>query len=253
METLQLVLFTLIWTGFWVLPLRPLSPATEVVIGLIPFCAFGLRVFTGFFETVPPGDQIGDYVRPITDWVNGAGGPSYQLVLDGTVALGLVWFAQAFHIPLRSRIATAWIFPAVATASIATDSITGLSLPEYLAATLPTPILALVLALLLSALVWWTPGPHTLNTRRYAGLAIIGLIPSATILLVLVTPLIINVSPDQLAPVKSLLSLGAGSLTALLGYLLNPFQATRSRLLFALVVGVSVGAVSALHLSDAVR
>ena len=69
----------------------------------------------------------------------------------------------------------------------------------------------------------------------------------------LVTPLIINVSPDQLAPVKSLLSLGAGSLTALLGYLLNPFQATRSRLLFALVVGVSVGAVSALHLSDVVR
>ena len=68
-----------------------------------------------------------------------------------------------------------------------------------------------------------------------------------------VTPLIINVSPDQLAPVKSLLSLGAGSLTALLGYLFNPFQATRSRLLFALVVGVSVGAVSALHLSDAVR
>ena len=41
---------------------------------------------------------------------------------------------------------------------------------------------------------------------------------------VLVTPLIINVSPDQLGPVKSLLSLGAGSLTALLGYLLNPFS-----------------------------
>ena len=250
METLQLVLFTLIWTGFWVLPLRPLSPTTEVVTGLIPFCAFGLRVFAGFFETVPPGDQIGDYVRPITDWVNGTGVPSYQLVLDGTVALGLVWFVQAFHIPLRSRLATAWIFPAIATLSIATKSMTGLSLPDYLTATLPTPILALILALLLSALLWWTPGPHTLNTRQRAGLAIIGLIPTATILLMLITPIFINVSPDQLAPVKSLLSLGVGSLTALLGYLLNPFQATRSRLLFALVVGVSVGAISALHLSD---
>ena len=251
METLQLVLFTLIWTGFWVLPLRPLSPATEVVIGLIPFCAFGLRVFTGFFETVPPGDQIGDYVRPITDWVNGAGGPSYQLVLDGTVALGLVWFARHSIFPYAAA-SSAWIFPAIATASIAIDSITGLSLPES-CSHVATPILALVLALLLSALVWWAPGPHTFNTRRYAGLAIIGLIPSATIFLLLVTPLIINVSPDQLAPVKSLLSLGAGSLTALLGYFLNPFQATRSRLLFALVVGVSVGAVSALHLSYVVR
>jgi len=44
-------------------------------------------------------------------------------------------------------------------------------------------------------------------------------------------------------------TLGAGSITALIGYHVNPFRANRSRLLFALVVGVSVGAVGALYFS----
>jgi len=249
MDTLHLVFFTVIWTGIWVLPLKPLPPILELAAGLIPFCAFGLRVFAGFFTTVPPGDPIQSYVKPITDWVNGAGYPSYQSVLDATVAIGLIWFAQAFHIPWRSRFATAWIFSVVAAASIAVHSMTGLPFPEYLATRLPTPIIAFFLSLIISSLLWWTPGPHTSTTRRRAVYAIIGLIPSATIFLILITPLFIHVSPYQLAQAKSLLSLGVGSLTALLGYNLNPFRETRSRLLFSLVVGVSVGAVGGLHLS----
>ena len=191
-----------------------------------------------FFTTVPHGDPVGDCVRPLTDWVNGAGNPSYQLVLDGTVAVGLLWFAGAFHIPRRSRLATAWVLPAIATASIATDTITGLPLQEYLATKVPTPILALALALLLSAILWWTPGPHSTATCRSAAIALISIIPMAVIILILVTPLVIRVSPNQQAQARSLLTLGAGSITALIGYHVNPFRANRSRLLFALVVGV---------------
>ncbi|MDO7714737.1 MAG: hypothetical protein MUP93_07655, partial [Pirellulales bacterium] len=150
METVQLILFTVIWTGIWAFPLKPLPRTFELIAGLIPFCAFGLRVFAGFFVTVPHGDPVGDCVRPLTDWVLGAGSPSYQLVLDGTIAVGLLWFAQAFHIPWHSRLATSWIFPAVAAASIATFPLTGLPLQEYLANKVPTPVLALALALVLS-------------------------------------------------------------------------------------------------------
>ena len=249
METLQLIIFTTLWTTIWILPLKPLPRVLEIVAGLLPFCAFGLRVFAGFFTTVPHGDPVGDCVRPLTDWVNGAGNPSYQLVLDGTVAVGLLWFAGAFHIPRRSRLATAWVLPAIATASIATDTITGLPLQEYLATKVPTPILALALALLLSAILWWTPGPHSTATRRSAAIALISIIPMAVIILILVTPLVIRVSPNQQAQARSLLTLGAGSITALIGYHVNPFRANRSRLLFALVVGVSVGAVGALYFS----
>ncbi len=249
METIQLILFTTLWTGIWVLPLKPLPRALEIMAGLLPFCAFGLRVFAGFFATVPHGDPIGDCVRPLTDWVSGAGNPSYQLVLDCTVAIGLLWFAEAFHIPRRSRLATAWVIPAVATVSITTVATTGLPLQEYLATKVPAPVLALALALVLSAILWWTPGPHSTATRRSAAIALISIIPIAVILLVLVTPLVLRVSPNQQAQARSLLTLGAGSITALIAYQVNSFRANRSRLLFALVVGVSVGAIAALHFS----
>ena len=249
METVQLILFTVIWICIWVFPLKPLPRTFEIIAGLIPFCAFSLRVFAGFFVTVPHGDPVGDCVRPLTDWVLGAGSPSYQLVLDGTIAVGLLWFAQAFHIPWHSRLATSWIFAAVAAASIATLSLTGLPLQEYIATKVPTPVLALALALVLSAILWWTPGPHSIATRRTAAIALISIIPIAVIILVLVTPFIVSVPHDQQAQARSLLTLGTGSISAFVGYQFNPFQANRSRLLFALVVGVAVGAVGALYFS----
>lgn len=171
------------------------------------------------------------------------------MVLDGTVAIGLVWFARAFHIPWQSRLATAWILPAVAAASITTLAVTGLPLQEYLASIVPAPILALALALLLSAVLRWSPGPHSTATRRSAAIALICIIPIAVIVVVLLTPLAIIAPQDQLAQARSLLTLGAGSLTALIGYQLNPFRTNRSRLLFALVVGVSVGAIGELYAS----
>lgn len=50
METLRLILFTTLWTGFWIFPLKPLPRALELVAGLLPFCTFGLRVFAGFLQ-----------------------------------------------------------------------------------------------------------------------------------------------------------------------------------------------------------
>jgi hypothetical protein len=42
-----------------------------------------------------------------------------QWVLDVTVAIGLVWFALNANIPRRWRLATIWVMPAVALASLA--------------------------------------------------------------------------------------------------------------------------------------
>ena len=248
MEIIHLVCFTVIWTITWVIPLKPLPRALEVATGIFPFGAFGLRVFAGFFAGVPHGDPIGDYARPLTDWVNGTGNPPYQLVLDTTVALGLLWFAATFHIPWRSRIATAWVLPAVAALSIASLLAENLSLQDYLATRLPAPALALTLSLALGVIMRWTPGPHTTTTRQAAAITMIIIIPVATFFLALLTPVITYMPPSQQAQVRSLLTLGAGFVTAAVGYRFNPFTASRSRLLFALVVGASAGATGSLYL-----
>ena len=58
-------------------------------------------------------------VAPLVDWINGvSGGVPFQWVLDGTVAIGLVWFASIANIPRRRRLATIWVMPAVALASL---------------------------------------------------------------------------------------------------------------------------------------
>jgi len=43
----------------------------------------------------------------------------FQWVLDVTVAIGLVWLASIANIPRRWRLATIWVMPAVALASLA--------------------------------------------------------------------------------------------------------------------------------------
>jgi hypothetical protein len=45
METSRLLLFTTLWTAIWAAPLPKLSRRVELVAGLIPFVALGLRVF----------------------------------------------------------------------------------------------------------------------------------------------------------------------------------------------------------------
>ena len=130
METVRLLLFTTLWTAIWAAPLTKLSRRVELVAGLIPFVAFGLRVFAACFIGVPPDDRVRRRVAPLVDWVNGdwvngASGSGllstvpFQWVLDVTVAIGLVWFASIADIPRRVRLATIWVMPAVALTSLA--------------------------------------------------------------------------------------------------------------------------------------
>ena len=120
METFRLALFTTLWTAIWAAPLPKLSRRVELIAGLIPFAAFGLRVFGACFIGVSADDGVRMAVAPLVDWINGAtGAVPFQWVLDITVAIGLVWFASIARIPRCWRLATIWVMPAVAFASLA--------------------------------------------------------------------------------------------------------------------------------------
>jgi hypothetical protein len=119
METFRLVFFTTMWTAIWAAPLPKLSRRVELIAGLIPFAAFGLRVFAACFIGVPADDPVRMTVAPLVDWVNGdSGWVPFQWVLDITVAIGLVWLASIGNIPRRWRLAMIWVMPAVAVASL---------------------------------------------------------------------------------------------------------------------------------------
>ena len=120
METLRLVCFTTLWTAIWAAPLPKLSRRVELVAGLIPFAAFGLRVFGSCFIGVPADDPVRMAVAPLVDWINGLSGMvPFQWVLDITVAIGLVWLASIANISRQRRLATIWVMPAVALTSLA--------------------------------------------------------------------------------------------------------------------------------------
>jgi hypothetical protein len=120
METLRLVCFTTLWTAIWAAPLPKLSRRVELVAGLIPFAAFGLRVFGSCFIGVPADDPVRMAVAPLVDWINGVSGMvPFQWVLDITVAIGLVWLASIANISRQRRLATIWVMPAVALTSLA--------------------------------------------------------------------------------------------------------------------------------------
>ena len=133
MDTARLLLFTTLWTAIWAAPLPTLSKRVELVAGLIPFAAFGLRVFAACFIGVPADDPVKRAVAPLVDWVNEeAGVIPYQCVLDVTVAIGLVWFASIAGVSRRRRLATIWVMPAVALASLASEHFAGLPLERLL-------------------------------------------------------------------------------------------------------------------------
>jgi hypothetical protein len=120
MEPLRLLMFTTLWTAIWAAPLPKLSHGVELVAGLIPFAAFGLRVFGACFIGVPADDPVRMAVAPLVDWINGVYGLiPFQWMLDITVAIGLVWLASIANIPRRWRLATIWVMPAVALTSLA--------------------------------------------------------------------------------------------------------------------------------------
>lgn len=246
METARLLLFVTLWTVIWAAPLPRLSRRGELAAGLIPFVAFGLRVFAGFFVGVPADDPMRIAVRPVLDWVNDTSHAlPYQWVLDGTVAIGLIWLTSAFDIPRVSRLATIWIMPVVAIASIASVQLTGLPLERVQVARIPAPLVGLAAGGIIGGIIAWTPGPLEPLLRRKAACAAIVIAPLATAIGGMLLGFSTTRAGGEASAVESVIALATGSTAGVAALLIVRFQSLRSRLLFALAVGVAVGAIVA--------
>lgn len=246
-DTSRLILFTLVWTVVWMAPLPRLGRWAELLAGLIPFVAFGLRVFAGFFVGVPEDDPVRSAVSHLLDWINGqAGFPPYAWVLDATVTLGLVWLAAVFDIPRRSRIATAWMMPAVAVLAWWSLWATGLRIERLLSLRLPAPILALAAGSSIGAVIRWTPSPIPVEIRRRAAVVAIVTVPLAVAAGVVVLRLTGSPPPEHASQADSITALATGAGAALAGLILGGFERPRSRWLFAMAVGVAAGAAISL-------
>ena len=247
-DTARLILFTLVWTAVWVAPLPRLGRWAELVTGLVPFTAFGLRVFAGFFVGVPAEDPVRSAVSPLLDWINGrAGFPPYAWLLDATIALGLVWLASAFDIPRRSRLATAWIMPAVAVLALVSLGVYGLPIERFLAASIPEPFLGLVAGSIIGAVIRWTPSPIPEDLRRRAAVVAILTVPAMVAVGTGALRLISGLPPEQASQSESIVALVSGASAGLIGWAWGGFERPRSRFLFAMAIGVAAGAVVALY------
>jgi hypothetical protein len=247
-DTARLILFTLVWTAVWVARLPRLGRWAELVAGLVPFTAFGLRVFAGFFVGVPDEDPIRSAVSPLLDWINGrAGFPPYAWVLDTTITLGLAWLASAFDIPRRSRIATAWIVPAVAVLALVSLGVYGLPIERFLTASIPGPFLGLASGSIIGSVIRWTPSPIPEDLRRRAAVVAILTVPTLVVVGTGALRLISGLPPEHASQTESIVALLAGAGAALAGWAWGGFVRPRSRFLFAMAVGVAAGAVVALY------
>jgi hypothetical protein len=244
----RLILFTLLWTAVWVAPLPRLGRWAELAAGLVPFVAFGLRVFAGFFVGVPDEDPVRSAVSPLLTWINGrAGMPPYAWVLDATIVLGLVWLASAFDIPRRSRIATAWIMPAVAVLALVSLGVYGLPIERFLAASIPAPLLGLAAGGAIGAVIRWTPSPISEDLRRRAAGVAILTVPSLVVIGTEALRLTSGLPPEHASQAEAIVALVAGATAGVAGWTGCSFERPRSRWLFAMSVAVAAGAVMALY------
>jgi hypothetical protein len=244
MDQLHLVVFTSLWTAIWVAPLPKLSQRAELFAGLIPFAAFGLRVFAGFFGDVPDTDPIKAAAQPLLAWINGRPGfVPYQVFLDATVALGLVWLASAFDIPRRSRLATAGIMPATAVVSLLSWQLTGEPPEQLLVQRLPAVLLGFATGAAIAAIIRFTPSPLTVDQRRHAAVVALAAVPTTIAVARGLLALAGNLPPGRAAQIVSITSLLTGLTAGLTSYRWGGFNCIRSRLLFAMGVGVTAGAI----------
>ena len=244
MDPLHLVVFTTLWTAIWVAALPKLSRRAELFAGLIPFATFGLRVFAGFFSDVPDTDPVKAAVQPLLAWVNGqAGIVPFQVFLDATVALGLVWLASAFDIPRQSRLATAGIMPATAAVSLLSWQLTGEPPEQLLARRLPAGLLGFAAGAAIAAVIRFTPSPLAADRRRHAAVVALTVVPATVAIARGLLAIAGNLPPGRTAQIVSVTSLVSGITAGLAGYRWGGFIRGRSRLLFAMAVGVTAGAI----------
>jgi hypothetical protein len=247
-DTARLILFTLVWIAVWVAPLPRFGGWAELVAGLVPFTAFGLRVFAGFFVGVPDNDPVRSAVSPLLDWINGkAGFPPYAWVLDATIAVGLVWLASAFDIPRRSRTATAWIMAVVAVPALFSIKAYGLPIERLLAASIPAQLLGLAAGGAIGAVIRWTPSSLSDDLRRRAAVVAILTVPALVVVGTGALRLISALPPEHASQAKSIVALVFGANAGLVGWAWGGFDRPRSRFLFAMTVGVAAGAVISLY------
>lgn len=248
LDTIRLTAFPIIWTAVWVLPLPRLKVKTELLAGLIPFAAFGLRVFAGFFVDVPDEDAVRVAVSPLLDWINGEiRFLPYLWVLDATIALGLIWLASAFDIPRRTRIATAWIMPTVALFGVASLQISRLPLERFLAARIPSLVLACATGGIIGGVMYWTPSPIPEALRRRAAVVSILSIPAFVAMASGALQLVSDWLPEHASQAESVVALATGTSAALAALCFGGFDRPRSRFLFSMTLGVAAGAVVALY------
>ena len=244
MDPLHLVVFTTLWTAIWVAALPKLSRRAELFAGLIPFATFGLRVFAGFFSDVPDTDPVKTAVQPLLAWVNGqAGIVPFQVFLDATVALGLVWLASAFDIPRQSRLATAGIMPAIAVVSLLSWQLTGEPPEQLLARRLPAVLIAFAAGAAIAAVIRFTPSPLTADRRRHAAVVSLAVVPATVATASGLLALAGNLPSGRAAQIVSIASLMTGVTAGLAAFRWGGFSRGRSRLLFAMAVGVTAGAI----------
>ena len=67
-------------------PSRLRRKPPRLIAGLIPFTAFGLRVFGACFIGVPADDPVRIAVAPVVDWVNG--GAHHSVAVEAGYDLG---------------------------------------------------------------------------------------------------------------------------------------------------------------------
>jgi len=244
MDPLHLVVFTTLWTAIWVAALPKLSRRAELFAGLIPFATFGLRVFAGFFSDVPDTDPVKTAVQPLLAWVNGqAGIVPFQVFLDATVALGLVWLASAFDIPRQSRLATAGIMPAIAVVSLLSWQLAADPPEQLLARRLPAGLLGFAAGAAIAAVIRFTPSPLAADRRRHAAVVALIVVPATVAIASGLLAIAGNLPPGRTAQIVSVTSLVSGVTAGLAGYRWGGFSRGRSRLLFAMAVGVTAGAI----------
>lgn len=246
MQPLHLIIFTAIWTATWITPWPKLSKGAELALGLIPFGAFGLRVFASFFQGVPAADPVRQAVAPLLAWVAGeTGAVSYQAVLDTTIALGMVWFASAFDIPQKSRVATAWMLPAIAAISLASVAWLGAPVEAVLAHHLPSPAIATLAGCGMAAVLWWTPSEIPQQVKAQAAIVLLVLTPAGAVDAALGIWLADGLGWQTPATVPAI-ALIAGGMTAAVAWIICGLQRPRSRSLLALAAGVVAGGCTAL-------
>jgi len=137
--------------------------------------------------------------------------------------------------------------PAVAVLALTSRGLYGLPIERLLAASIPGPFLGLAAGSVIGGVIRWTPSPIPEDLRRRAAVLAILTVPTLVVVGTGALRLISGLPPEQASQTESIVALLSGAGAGLTGWAWGGFERLRSRLLFAMAVGVAAGAVVALY------